>query len=186
MFRRLILCATIGLALSLPTSGFAGHHDHADHDSRPNAPHDQGWHKGWYKHHEERDDDDRDEHFDEYHHYYQQPQVIYRAPAPDWRRHHEPDDDDYRRVCDEDGDDCQLVNQRYWGGYDYGPPVSYYQGMPPSAYNLSQQHDWLIQRRQRAYQVLAKMRARGDRKAADRMLKVVDQLNGRIARSNQR
>ena len=42
-----------------------------------------------------------------------------------------------------------------------------------------------IQRRQQAYYVLAKMRARHDRNAANRMLKVVDGLNARIARDNQ-
>ena len=184
-FRRLILCATIGLSLSLPTSGLAGHHDNEDHDSRPNAPHDQGWHKGWYKHHEERDDDDRD-YSDEYHRHYHQPEVRYRAAAPDGRRRYEDDDDNYRRICDEDGDDCHVANEHYWGGYDYGPPASYYQGMPPSAYNLGQQRDWLIQRRQQGYYVLAKMRARGDRKAANRMLKVINGLDARIAANNRR
>jgi hypothetical protein len=87
--------------------------------------------------------------------------------------------------CDQDGDDCHLVNQRYWGIHDYGAPVSYYEAMPPSAYSLAQQRDWLIQRRHRAYYVLAKMRARHGRNAANRMSKVVGGLNARIARDNQ-
>jgi hypothetical protein len=199
----LLLSVVIGLAMiSLPVSGLAGHHDDTDDGPRPNAWHDHGWHNGWYKHHEDRDDEDQDEQGDEHHHYH--PHVRYVAPAsPSWE-HRESDPDDHYRVCDmdgddcrivpnrepayscdEDGDDCHLVNQHYWGGYDYGPPVPYYESMAPSRYNIAQQRDWLIQRRLRAYQVLAKMRARHDRNAANRMLKVVNGLNARIVRDDQ-
>jgi hypothetical protein len=181
--RKTVFSAILALAMmTLPPSALAGHDQDSDDHPRANAWHDHGWHKGWDKHHENRDDDQGE---DEHHHHW---------------NHREADEDDSQRVCDdcrmvpnrgptyscdEDGDDCHLVNQRYWGGYDYGPPVPYYESMPPSAYNLAQQRDWLIQRRQQAYYVLAKMRARHDRNAANRMLKVVDGLNARIARDNQ-
>ena len=183
-----LFSALVALALmTLAVSALAGHDQDSDDNPRPNAWHDHGWHKGWYKHHESRDDDDQDEH--EHHHHWQHHP---RADADDYQRVCDDDGDDCRTVpnrrpaysCDEDGDDCHLVNQRYWGGYDYGPPVPYYETMPPSAYNLAQQRDWLIQRRRQAYYVVAKMRARHDRNAANRMLKVVDGLNARIARDN--
>jgi hypothetical protein len=200
--KRNMLSAMAGLAmLALPASAFAGHHhDNDEHNGpRPNAWHDQGWHNGWNKHggdyrplnnvpyrmratpafpvyptpvwHHERED--------EY------------APAPRWRGHHEPDADDYpRQACDEDGDDCRGYSRGYsyqnsGAGYNYGPPDSYYNGAPPAGYGSSQQLNWLIQRRQQAYGVLAQMRARGDRNASNRMLKVVNNLNARIAQINR-
>lgn len=193
--RKTVFSAIVALTMmALPLSALAGHDHDSDDNPRPNAWHDHGWHKGWYKHHEDRDDNDQEEHGDEHHHHHP-PVYEYHGEsgAHGYHRVCDNDGDDCRMVpnrepayaCDEDGDDCHLVNQRYWGGYDYGPPVPYYESMPPSGYNVAQQRDWLIQRRQRAYYVLAKMRARQDRNAANRMLKVIDGLNARIALDNQ-
>ncbi len=140
----------VGLAmLTLPASALAGHH-HRDGDDnpRPFAWHDQGWHRGWLKHQgygrpawgyaqpiEDEDDEDEQSHF--------RPQPMPPAVA-----------------CDKDGEDCEPVNQGYSDGYEYGPPISYYEAEPPSDYSLIQQRDWLSQRRQRAYYVLGLMRAR--------------------------
>jgi len=186
MLRKLILCAVIAVAVASPSIGLAGHHDDADDNPRPNAPHDRGWHKGWYKHHDENDYDEREQDGSEYHHHYDHSRARIRDSSRHWYHQHDLTDQNYQAACDEDGDNCHLANERYWGGYDYGPPVSYYQIMPPSVLNFTQQREWLLQRRQRAYQVLAKMRARADREAANRMQKVVDRLNAQVARDNQR
>jgi hypothetical protein len=163
----------VGLAmLTLPASALAGHH-HRDWDdkARPFAWHDQGWHRGWLKHQgygrpayarpiEDEDDEDEQSHF--------RPQPMPPALS-----------------CDEDGDDCEPVDQGYSEGYEYGSPISYYGAEPPSGYSLIQQRDWLIQRRQRAYYVLGLMRARHDGRAARRMLTVIHPIDARIARDNQ-
>jgi hypothetical protein len=92
--------------------------------------------------------------------------------------------------CDADGDNCPGINNGgtgYWnnnGGYNYGQPYSWYQAEPPAAYGLAQQRDWLIAKRQRAMETLARMRARGDSRAAARMVPIVNALNRRIARLN--
>ena len=87
--------------------------------------------------------------------------------------------------CDEDGDDCEPVNQGYSEGYEYRSPISYYGVEPPSGYSLIQQRDWLIQRRRRAYYVLGLMRARHDGRAAHRIVTVIHSIDARIARDNQ-
>jgi hypothetical protein len=170
-----VLSAMVGLAmLTLPASALAGHH-HRDWDDnpRPFAWHDQGWHRGWLNHQgyarpaysrpiEDEDDEDEDE------------QSRFRPqPMPP------------AVSCDEDGDDCEPVNQGYSEGYEYRSPISYYGVEPPSGYSLIQQRDWLIQRRQRAYYVLGLMRARHDGRAARRIVTVIDSIDARIARDNQ-
>lgn len=134
-----VFSAMVGVAmLAMPASALAGHHDH-DFKARPYAEHDQGWHNGWSKHEREH------EGFRLGSRYYQPsvrnvppPHTVYWHPEPDrdeyspaprpaWH-HHEPDADDYpSRACDEDGDNCG----GQWGGYNYGQPLSYYNGVPP-------------------------------------------------------
>lgn len=202
--KRNVLSAMAGLAmLAIPASAFAGHHhDKGEHNGpRPYAWHDQGWHNGWNKHGGDYRPANNLRPYQMratpafpliprvapvWHHEHENEYV----PAPRWWGHHEPDDDDYPRpVCDEDGDDCLDYGggsyQNGWGGYNYGPPVSYYDAAPPAGYGSSQQLSWLVQRRQQAYVVLARMRARGDRNAANRMLKVINNLNARIAQINR-
>jgi hypothetical protein len=177
MSKKNVLSAMIVLAmLALPGSALAGHH-HRDWDDgpRPFAWHDQGLHRGWFKHRgygrpgwgdvravEDEDDEDENENG--------RFKPRYVAPA---------------FSCDEDGDDCEPVNQGYSGGYDYGPPISSYEAVPPSGDSLIQQRDWLIQRRHRAYYVLARMQARHDSHAVHRISTVIRLLNARIARDNQ-
>jgi hypothetical protein len=100
--------------------------------------------------------------------------------------------------CDEDGDNC---GQRYYRwrsddrpyyqpsyqdeedeDKDYGgEPYSWYMASAPSGYNLMQQRAWLISRRQRAMVVITQLRARGDSRGADRVVKrVVNPLTARI------
>lgn len=53
--RRGAISAMVGAAmLAMPVSAFASHQDH-DFRGRPQAWHDQGEHRGWFKH--DRDDD---------------------------------------------------------------------------------------------------------------------------------
>jgi hypothetical protein len=206
--KRNVLSAMAGLALlALPGNALAGHHHDHDNDDqnrpRPNAWHDQGWHNGWNKHGGD------DGPFKNVRSYQMRATPIFPivprvapvrryeregtyVPAPRWWGHREPDREDYpRQGCDEDGDYCRGYSegaynyQDSWGGYDYGPPDSYYDAAPPAGYRSSQQLGWLIQRRQQAYVVLARMRARGDRNAANRMLKVINNLNARIAQINR-
>ncbi len=172
-----VLSAMVGLAmLALPASVLAGHHDRdRDDNPRPFAWHDQGWHRGWFKHHgyENRpawgyaaspidDEDDEDEHC----HF----RPRYQPPA---------------FSCDQDGDDCEPASPGNWGGNEYGPPISYYQAEPPPGYSLIQQRNWLIQQRQRSYYALGLMRARHDGRAAGRILTVIHSLDARIARDNR-
>jgi len=184
--RTKIVSAMAGIAmLAVPVSALAGHA--RDFRGRPNASHDQGWHQGWFKH--ARDDDrfrrpdfeDRD--------WSNQvrrggPRTGYWTPAP-YRPaprpvyyNNEPDADDYGAPA--------LNCGSGWNGYNYGQPFSYYEGLPPAGYNSSQQVAWLLQRRQQAYVVLANMRARHDRNAANRMLTVINNLNARISGLNHR
>lgn len=165
-----VLSAMVGLAmLALPAGALAGHHQDWDDHPRPYAWHDQGWHRGWFKHHgqyavrpiEDEDEDDQGEHC----HF----RPSYQPPA---------------FLCDDDGDDCKPTNQ----GYDddnYGPPISYYQAQPPVGYGLIQQRNWLIQRRQAAYNALYAMRMRHDGSAARRILTVIHSLDAHIAHDNQ-
>lgn len=178
------ISAMIGAAmLAVPVSALAAHHDHdGDFHGRPQAWHDQGEHRGWFKH-------DRDDHFRGFRpvlgsreypprigEVAPPPRMVYwnpepYQPAPPPARYH-------HIVAD---DDCN-----WGGGYNYGQPMSYYNAYPPAGYGASQQASWLLQRRQQAYVVLAKMRARGDRNAANRMLGVINNLNARINRLNGR
>jgi hypothetical protein len=173
MSNKTLLSAMITLAmLALPGTALAGHHRDWDDSSQPFAWHDHGWHRGWFKHQghgrpawcDVRAVEDEEEN----EHCHLRPRYV--APA---------------YSCDADGDDCEPVNQGYESGYDYGPPTSYYEAVPPSGDSLIQQRDWLIQRRQRAYYVLARMQARHDSHAVHRMSTVIRLLNARIARDNQ-
>jgi hypothetical protein len=152
--------------LALPVNAFAGHHHDGDDDPPPHAWQSQGWHRGWVKHHhqfglrqiEDEDDDGPHCHF----------RPSERPPA---------------YLCDDEGDDCQ-PSPGAWDDEDYGP-LSYYRQTPPASYNLAQQRDWLIEHRRRAYHALTLMRARHDRRAADRLINVIHELDGRIARDNE-
>jgi hypothetical protein len=88
--------------------------------------------------------------YSEYHHYYDDSQARYRYPTHHWHHRYDLAGLNYHTDCDENRDNCHLVNERYWRGYDYGPPVSFYEKMPPSVLDFTQQQEWLIQRRQRA------------------------------------
>jgi hypothetical protein len=167
------LSAMIGLAmLTLPASALAGHHPCDWEDNpRPFAWHDQGWHRGWLKHQgygrpayvrpiEDEDDEDEQSRF--------RPEPMPPALS-----------------CDEDGDDCEPVDQGYSEDNEYGSPISYNGVEPSTGYSLIQQRDWLIQRRQRADYVLRLMRARHDGRAARRISTVIHSLDARIARDNQ-
>jgi hypothetical protein len=181
-----VVSAMIGLAmLALPATVLAGHHEDRGERARPYAQHDSGWHNGWFKHQEaapvrngrpiwqspvytpahhwSRDEDENEDQDD------------YR-PAYAW--HHEPDADDYRPVPqwhqEPDGDD-------YWGSnYNYGEPPSYYDALPPTGYDASQQLSWLLQRRQAALRTLYLMRARHDSRAAGRIAQQLNNINARI------
>src|SRR5215472_16015433 len=163
-----VLSAMVGLAMFvLPANALAGHHQDWNDQPRPYAWHDQGWHRGWLKHHgayavrpiEDEDDEDEHCHF----------RPRYQPPA---------------FLCDKDGDDCRPAAQGY-DDDDYGPPISYYQAEPPIGYDLIQQRNWLIQRRQAAYNALYTMRMRHDGRAARRILTVIYSLDAHIAHDNQ-
>ena len=171
-----ILSALAGIALlAMPVSAFAGHHDHGWRDSqRPFVGHDNGLHRGWFKHAEDRDDQGENEDYGR-RGYYQPGYQQYSAPAYEYRRwnHAEPDTDEYRG--------------NYWGSdNDYGEAPSWYDAEPPSTWGFSQRQSFLLERRQRAYYVLARMRARGDRHAANRMQTVINRLNAQVNNGGRR
>jgi hypothetical protein len=182
LLKKTLVSALAGAAmLALPAIALAGPQNH-DYRGHPAAWHDNGRHNGWFKH----DRDYReDNHFkDPYcppvvrtvpRHTYWQP-VPYR-PAPRPIYYAEPVRPYYP---------APAPIETGWNGYNYGPPLSYYDAIPPTNYNASQQVSWLMQRRQQAYVVLAKMRARHDRNAANRMLGVINNLNARIGNLNHR
>lgn len=198
--KKKMLSSIAGLAmLALPVSAFAGHkHDNPDH-YRPSNWHDQSWHRGWDQHPYAHGPlawnniDNNEWQHRGYRRAWDGDGDSYRwVPSnqpnyyrPSWGPNANPN---YR--CDADGDDCHWINngnRAYWnnnGGYDYGEPYSWYQAEPPAAYGLAQQRDWLIAKRQRAMQTLARMRARGDSRAAARMVPIVNALNRKIARLN--
>ena len=161
-----ILSALAGIALlAMPVSAFAGHHDRGWRDSeRPFVGHDNGLHRGWFKHAEHEDDEGENEGYGRRGYY----QPEYRAPAYEYRRwnREEPEDEGY---------------SPNWGSnYDYGEAPSWYDEAPPSGWGYSQRQSFLLNRRQRAYYTLARMRARGDRHAANRMQAVINRLNAQI------
>jgi hypothetical protein len=141
-----VLSAMVVVAMfALPASALAGHHQDWDDPPRPYAWHDQGWHRGWLKHHrpyalrpiEDEDDVDKHCHF---------------------RPRHRPS----AFLCDDDGDNCRPADPGYRDGGAYGPLFSYSQAEPPAGDSLIQQRNWLIQRRQAAYNALYAMRLRHD------------------------
>jgi hypothetical protein len=165
---RTALSAIAGIAmLVLPVSALAGHHHDRDDDPRPYAWHDQGRHRGWFKHHQQyavrraEDEDDEGAH-----------------------SHLRPSEEPPAFLCDGDGDDCES-NRGGWDDDDYGPPISYYRAAPAAGYNLVQQRNFLLDRRRRAYQVLGLMQARHDSHAVHRISTVIRVLNSQIDRDNQ-
>jgi hypothetical protein len=195
-----ILSAVAGLAmLAMPVSAFAGHHHDDFRGARPFAPHDQGFHNGWFKHPAAVAPAPYARPI------YQRVGEIRPAPIPvGWHdeeeQEHEhqhqwaPPPRDYG--CDEDRDNCGQQNYRWRSDYppqyqpnyrdnedeDYGgEPYSWYMAPAPSAYNLPQRRAWLISRRQRAMYVIANLRSRGDSRGADRVVKrVVNPLSAQI------
>ena len=190
------VAALVGLTLlALPIAARAGH-DHDDgEDAQQQSWHDNGKHKGWYKHHHDREEEEESA---------SPPRRVYPNRPAGWS--------DGRRVCDSDGDNCRVVapepvyrpnwerqyvcdgdrddchwtgggERDYWrdrGGYDYGAPYSWYEARPPSAYSAAQQRDWLISRRQRAMITIKRMRDRGDSKAAGRLANALQGVDARI------
>jgi hypothetical protein len=166
-----ILSALAGITLlAMPVSAFAGHHDRGWRDSdRPFVGHDNGLHRGWFKHAE---DENENEDGDYGRRRYYEPE--YRQPNYEYQRwhHEEPEDDGYAPN---------------WGSnYDYGEGPSWYDEAPQSTWGFSQRQSFLMQRRQQAYYVLARMRARGDRHAANRMQAVINRLNAQINNGGRR
>jgi len=153
--KRTLLSAVAGLAmLAIPAIALAG-------GPYTHGWHDQGWHRGWYKHF------DRDDSRPAWgtHRFYAPPVARY---------HHEPDADDFRS------------NQRYWGGYNYDRPISSYNAIPQSGYSLAQQRNLVIQRRIQATRLINDLRARGDSRGAARMTVVLQNLNTRLVTINRR
>lgn len=179
--KKRFLSAMAGVAmLALPVSAFAGHHDHWDHP-RPNAWHDQGWHKGWMKH--------------QWAHGGQYGTPAQRAYG--WNN-------GYGRECDEDGDRCgwgaNAPAPAYQPNYGYNPGVwtgdedddnearaypSYLQPSPAGS-APSQSLSWLMAKRQRTMATIARLRARHDARGAARLVPTVTALNRRIGRLNNR
>ena len=164
------LSVVVALAiLTLPAVTLAGHGHDSDEGPQPFPWHDQGWHRGWFKHH--------------------------RHVRKAWD---EDDQGDYSHVgpvgwppaflCDADGDDCEsnpgASNPGYWN-YGHRVPISYYREFPPADYNLVQQRNWLLDHQRRAYNALTLMRARHDRNAMQRISTVIHGLDARIARDNR-
>jgi hypothetical protein len=199
-----ILSAMAGLAmLAMPVSAFAGHHHDDPRAERPFAPHDQGFHNGWFKHPAEVAAAPYARPFRPI---YQPVREIRPAPIPvGW--HEEEEEHEHEREqqwapppryygCDEDRDNCGQRDYRWRSDYppqyqpnyrndedeDYGgEPYSWYMAPAPSAYNLPQRRAWLISRRQRAMYVIANLRSRGDSRGADRVVKrVVNPLTAQI------
>ncbi len=185
-----VLAALLVIVVPFAAHAGHGHDDDGDQNQSENQGswhHDNGWHKGWYKHHGHHHDDDDapppsntnfpgqrvcDKDGDECHTVAPEPMV-----HPNWDNHY---------VCDHDGDDCHWTNgggNDYWqqhGGHDYGAPYSWYQAAPPSSYNLAQRRDWLAARRKRAMYTIKSMRERGDSEAAGRMAEAVQGLDRQI------
>ena len=127
-----VLSAIVALAvLALPAIALAGHEHDWNEGSRPFVWHDQGWHRGWFKHHRQvrpaEDEDDQGDYGP-----FGSPE---RPPA---------------FLCDEDGDDCE-PNSVDWGYGRYVPPISYDRDVPSAGYDLVQQHNWLLDHQRRAY-----------------------------------
>jgi hypothetical protein len=161
-----VLSAIVALAvLALPAIALAGHEHDWNEGSRPFVWHDQGWHRGWFKHHRQvrpaEDEDDQGDYGP-----FGSPE---RPPA---------------FLCDEDGDDCE-PNSVDWGYGRYVPPISYDRDVPSAGYDLVQQHNWLLDHQRRAYNALTLMRARHDRNAMQRISTVIHGLDARIARDNR-
>jgi len=198
--RKQILSAMAGVAMmAMPVSALAKHHDD-NNNPRPNAYRAQSIHNGWDKHRLAAA-----EPVAIAHRYYAEPRV-----APTWYGHNynqgpghywaEPRpiawngyqpgwDRNYR--CDAGGYSCQWANNngsQYWqnnGGYNYGAPYSWYEAQPPANMGIEQQRAWLISRRERAMGIIARMRARGDSRGANRMVGIVRNLDQRIASLNR-
>jgi len=209
--RKQILSAMAGVAMmAMPVSALAKHHDD-NNNPRQYAQHNQGFHSGgtdrrlaaaepvsiahryyaeprlaptWYgrnynqgsgRYWAENQGSRRD---------WAEPQPI------SWNNGYQPGwDRNYR--CDAGGYSCQWANNngsQYWqnnGGYDYGAPYSWYEAQPPGNSSLAQQRAWLINRRERAIALIARMHARGDSRGANRVVSIVRALDQRIAVLNR-
>jgi hypothetical protein len=191
LFKTNLLSAFAGVAmLALPAVALAAPQNH-DFKYRPTAAHDNGWHNGWSKHDRERRDDDHfrgnvrfnDRQYPPMVRVASPPHTAYWHPVP-YRPVPQPVyyPQPVRPYYPAPVANCPAPVASRW---NYGPPISYYDSLPPAAYNPSQQVSWLLERRQQAYVVLAQMRARHDRDAANRMLGVINNLNGRIENLNR-
>ncbi len=205
-----IISAVAGLAmLAIPVSAFAGHRHDTFRPAPPFAPHDRGFHNGWVNHPRPLPPAPgfgRPV-------YHQPPSEFIAVPRPiGWNNgwHEEEEEEEHEHEshwrpqnwhpqvqapsygCDEDGDDCEGYEPQYQPGYDNGSkyggqPYSWYMTPAPSSYSADQQLSWLISRRQAAMGLIAQMRARGDSRGADRVVKrVVNPLTAQInARQRQ-
>jgi hypothetical protein len=205
-----LLSAMVGAAmLAVPVSAFAGRdHDfrgqpnawhygfkaqpNAWHDgfkAQPNAWHDSGWHQGWVNHEINHDRWEANHNQWEHNRFWRAengygyppavnnvpPRTVYWDPAP-----YQPGY--YPAAPYQPGYPAPVAP--YNSAWNYGAPMSYYQALPPSSYNPSQQVSWLLERRQQAYVVLSRMRARHDRDASNRMLTQINNINARISAIN--
>jgi hypothetical protein len=177
-----LLSAIVGAAmLAMPVSALARDHDFR---GRPNVWHDNGWHNGWVNHEAKVNRWDANHgqwiaHHDrwEANRWHAQnaypavvpPRTVYWNPAPYQPGYYPPPVNPYNN---------------YNSAWNYGQPLSYYGALPPSSYSPSQQVSWLMQRRQQAFAVLSRMRARHDRDASNRMLTQINNINARISAIN--
>lgn len=68
-----------------------------------------------------------------------------------------------------------------WGGHNrYAHSPSYFSASPPDGYGHSQGRNYLLQRRQAAYQMMRLARSRGDSGAANRLQTAINQINSRL------
>jgi hypothetical protein len=201
--RKQILSAMAGVAmLAVPVSALAKHHDDT-YNPRPYAYHDQGFHKGWAKQRLAAAEPAPIAHRYQAaprvapkwygRNYDEGPRRYWAEPRPiGWNNGYQPGwDRNYRCDADGDGDDCRWTNNsgpQYWqnnGGYDYGAPYSWYDAQPRAKLGIAQQRAWLINRREHAMGIIARMRARGDSRGANRMVGIVRNLDQRIAMRNR-
>ncbi|MGO9267287.1 MAG: hypothetical protein ACLQBA_20825 [Candidatus Binataceae bacterium] len=169
--KKQILSAMAGIAmLALPVSAFAGHHDHDGEWNRPRpfAPHDQGWHRGWDNHQRNRGGwygtpaqrpfVNNAYGWNRYGHRWQPPVMPYSAYGPGYGGHMRP-------------------TQAYAGAPNCNAAAAY--GSTPAT-----SQSWMMTKRYNTMNTIAQLRARGDSRAAGRLVPTVTALNQRIGGLN--
>jgi hypothetical protein len=178
--RKQILSSMAGMAmLALPVSAFAGNYDHWNH-SRPNAWHERRlnngfvkpqWSKGsWWGSPAQRAPINvaspayRPYAWNRYHHQWFVPAPPDQASASAYQGYARP---------------------TY--GYPPGASIGAANCNPAAVYSgstASQSPSWLMERRYRAMQTIAQLRARGDSRGASRLVPTVKAFNQRIGGMN--